>query len=452
MSPEPAPDAPPVREDLSREDTSREDTGSGDADRGDQGREGTESELRAEFREWIARHWDPQLSLRRWRELLADSGWACPSWPHEWCGRSLPVALASRLAEELAVAVAPGVPEGVGMMLVAPVLLEHGSDDLKRQFIRPTVTGEISWCQLFSEPGAGSDLAGLRTRAVRDGDYWLVTGQKVWSTGAATADYGLLLCRTNMDVPKHAGISAFVLPMRQPGVTVRPLRQMNGHSSFNEVFFDAAQIPGANLIGEPDSGWTVARATLAHERRLAAFRTGPAPAGATGLAWREAIAERTAAAEPHKWYPQRAGRPDLVVPQAKAQGMSGDPVVRQEIARLIELSWSARWMAERAAAARVAGRPPGPEGSLGKLASSKIAQHAARVHTMIAGASGMLRGPGSPLDGVIAEILVSVPGISIAGGTDEIQRTIIAERILGLPREPDVSKDVPFREMRGSGA
>jgi alkylation response protein AidB-like acyl-CoA dehydrogenase len=407
-----------------------------------------EPDPRQQLRDWIAGHWDPALSLRQWRGLLADSGWASPSWPARWCGRSLPAGTARLLAEELAAAVVPGVPEGVGMMLVAPVLLEHGSDDLKQRYIRPTVTGEVTWCQLFSEPGAGSDLAGLSTRAERDGGEWLITGQKVWSTGAATADFGLLLARTSTDVPKHQGISAFVLPMRQPGVTVRPLRQMNGHASFNEVFFDAARVPASHLIGDPGGGWLVARATLAHERRLAAFRTGPAPPGATGVAWQEAIAERTAAAEPHKWYPQRAGRVDLVMPQATAQGKAAEPVVRQEVARLIALSWSARWMADRAAAARAAGRPPGPEGSLGKLASSKIAQQAARVHSMIAGASGMLKGPGAPLEGIIAEILVSVPGISIAGGTDEIQRTIIAERILGLPREPDQSKDVPFRDIR----
>ncbi len=402
--------------------------------------------VRREVRQWIAGHWDPGLSLAEWRALLADSGWACPTWPRAWCGRSLPGALGAVAASELRRAVAPGPPEGLGMMLVAPVLLEHGSEGLKRRFIRATVTGQITWCQLFSEPGAGSDLAGLATRAERDGDEWLVTGQKVWSTGAATADFGLLLARSDPDVPKHRGITAFVLPMRQPGVLVRPLRQMNGHSSFNEVFFDAARVPDGHVIGEAGGGWTVARATLAHERRLAAF---PAPPPhAEGRAWREAIAERTAAAEPHKWYPQRAGRPDLAVPQAQALHRAADPVVRQEIARLIELAWSARWMAERAAAARAAGLPPGPEGSLGKLASSKIARQAARVHTLIAGASGMLAGPGSPLDGTIAEILVSVPGISIAGGTDEIQRNIIAERILGLPREPDISKDLPFRQVR----
>ncbi len=402
--------------------------------------------VRAEVAQWIENNWDPELPLARWRELLAGSGWACPTWPADWCGRSLTPELGRIVTTELKRAVVPGPPEGIGMMLVAPVLLEYGSDELKQRFIRRTVTGEVTWCQLFSEPGAGSDLAGLQARATRDGDGWLLTGQKVWSTGAATADFGLLLGRTDWDVPKHQGITAFVLPMRQPGVQVRPLRQMNGHSSFNEVFFDAARIPGEYVIGEPGAGWLVARTTLAHERRLATF---PAlPTTATGRAWREAIAERTAAAEPHKWYPQRAGRPDLVIPQAQALGRSHDPVVRQEVARLIELAWSARWLADRTAAARAAGQRPGAEGSLGKLASSRIARQAARVHSLIAGAAGMLAGPEALLGGTIAEIGVSVPGISIAGGTDEIQRTIIAERILGLPREPDVSAGVPFREVR----
>jgi alkylation response protein AidB-like acyl-CoA dehydrogenase len=397
--------------------------------------------VRAEISQWLTTHWDPEMSLAQWRELLADSGWACPTWPI--CGRSLPAELGRVVTDELKRAVVPGPPEGVGMTLVAPVLLEHGSDDLKQRFIRRTVIGEITWCQLFSEPSAGSDLAGLRARATLEGEGWLLTGQKVWSTGAATADFGLLLARTDWDVPKWLGITAFVLSMRQRGVEVRPLRQMNGHSSFNEVFFDGARIPAGYVIGDPGGGWQVARTTLARERRLATFPALPARTG--GRAWREAIAERTAAAEPHRWYPQRAGRPDLVVPQAQALGKAGDPVARQEIARLIELAWSARWMAARAAAGQ-----DGPEGSLGKLASSRIAQQAARVHTMIAGAEGLLAGPGSLLGGIVAEILVSVPGISIAGGTDEIQRNIIAERILGLPREPDVSAGVTVpRGSRG---
>ena len=406
----------------------------------------TWAQVRAEVRQWLADHWQPDLPLSQWRGLLADSGWACPTWPQRWCGRGLSGELSRVVADELKRAVVPGAPEGVGMALVAPVLLEYGSDALKERYIRPTVTGEITWCQLFSEPGAGSDLAGLQSRASLEADGWRVSGQKVWSTGAATADFGLLLARTDWDVPKHQGITAFVLPMHQPGVQVRPLRQMNGHSSFNEVFFDAAAIPADHVIGAPGGGWAVARTTLAHERRLAAFP--PTPATSSGRAWREAIAEKTAAAEPHKWYPQRAGRSDLVISQARALRLAGDPVVRQEIAKLIELSWSARWMSERAAAARAAGQRPGPEGSLGKLASSKIAKQAARVHSLIAGSNGLLGGQDSLLAGIVTEIAVSVPAISIAGGTDEIQRSIIAERILGLPREPDISVGVPFRDVR----
>ena len=413
----------------------------------------------AELRQWLADTWDEDLALLAWRGLLADAGWARPSWPPGLCGRGLPASLDRVVADELAAAGVPEPPDGVGTALAAPVILEHGSEDLRRQLIRATVTGEVTWCQLFSEPGAGSDLAGLASRAVPDGDGWLVTGQKVWSTGAATADFGLLLARTDPDVPKHAGISAFALPMRQPGVTVRPLRQMNGHSSFNEVFLDEARVAAGDIIGGPGDGWLVARATLMRERRLQASQPAPVPASAPGVpigrAWREAIAERTTAAEPHKWYPQRAGRPDLVIDRARATGKAADPVVRQEIARLIELTWSARWMSDRFARERVApgagpgaaGRPHGPEGSLTKLASSNIARQAARVHALIAGTTGLLAGPDSALHGIIAEILVSVPAISIAGGTDEIQRNIIAERLLGLPREPDASRDLPFRAV-----
>jgi alkylation response protein AidB-like acyl-CoA dehydrogenase len=406
----------------------------------------SEDQLRAELREWLAASWDPELSLADWRGRLADSGWAAPAWPREWGGRSLPQALAQLVPGELAAATVPGPPEGIGSALVAPVIIEHGTEEQKRRLLRPIVTGEATWCQLFSEPGAGSDLAGLSTRAEQDGDEWVISGQKVWNTGALQADFGILLARTDFGVPKHRGITCFVLPMHQPGVTVRPLRQMNGHQSFNEVFMDRARIPAGNMLGSPGDGWRVALAVLAHERRL--NDRNPAPAGAAGRAWDEARAEKAVAAEPHKWYPQRAGRPDLVIERARAAGKAGDPVVRQEIARLMTLVWTARWTAARAAAARAAGRPPGPEGSLGKLASSAIARQSAKVHALISGAAGLLAGPESELGGTIAEILISVPAISIAGGTDEIQHTIIGERIMGLPKEPDISRNVPFRDVR----
>jgi alkylation response protein AidB-like acyl-CoA dehydrogenase len=413
-------------------------------------------EVRAQVAAWLAEAWDPELSLAQWRARLADSGWGCPAWPREWCGRGLPAAAAGVVAQEFARAGAVTAPEGVGMNLAGPTILEHGSDELKRRFLRPTVTGEISWCQLFSEPGAGSDLAGLQARAERDGDGFAVSGQKVWNTSAHHADFGLLLARTDWDVPKHRGITYFILPMRQPGVEVRPLRQMNGHASFNEVFLDRARVPGGDVIGEPGQGWTVALTTLAHERRLAPPARPPAGAPA-GRAVREAAEESERAMAPYRWYPQRAGRPDLVIERAIAAGRDTDPLVRQEIVKLVTLAWSARWTAQRAAAARALGRPPGPEGSVAKLASSNVARAAARVHAMIAGPAGMLAGADDPSGegggaGVCSEIFLSVPAISIAGGTDQIQRTILAERILGLAKEPAADAGVAFRKVVAAGS
>jgi len=407
----------------------------------------TATEVREELEAWLADAWDPDLDLVTWRNRLADAGWACPTWPSDRCGRGLPVALADVVSEVLIRIGAPGVATGVGMLLAAPTILEHGSDDLQDRFIRPTVTGEVTWCQLFSEPAAGSDLAGLTTRAERDGDEWVVSGQKVWNTSAHHADHGLLLARTDWDAPKHRGITYLVVPMHQPGIEVRPLRQMNGHASFNEVFLDEARVPVADVVGEVGGGWPVALATLAHERRLAALHAPLPRADQPGRALREAIAEQAVAAAPYTWYPQRAGRPDLVVERAVATGRADDPVVRQEIAQLLSLTRASQWTAQRALAARALGRPPGPEGSLGKLAASNIARAAARAHTLIAGGAGMLTGADSPLDGIIAEILVSVPAVSIAGGTDEIQHNILGERILGLPKEPDLSRDLPFRRV-----
>jgi alkylation response protein AidB-like acyl-CoA dehydrogenase len=337
---------------------------------------------------------------------------------------------------------------GTAMSLAAPTLLEHGADELKGRLLRPAITGEDRWCQLFSEPGNGSDLAGLTTKAERDGDEWVVSGQKVWNTGARTAKYGLLVARTDFDVPKHKGITYFVLPMQQPGVEVRPLRQMNGYASFNEVFLDEARVPDANRVGAVGEGWRVALATLAHERGLPSTRQFQGPEAGRGRCRQEAAAEAADYFSTYIWYPQRAGRADLAVPHLLSSGHEGEAVARQLVAGLRALDQAAKWTAQRARAARVAGRPPGPEGSIGKLVGSEIARRAATVHGHLAGAHAMLSGPDTPLDGLVAEILVSVPGQSIAGGTDEIQRNIIGERSLGLPKEPSVDVDIPFREVR----
>jgi alkylation response protein AidB-like acyl-CoA dehydrogenase len=409
--------------------------------------EPTPESVRDEVRTWIAEQWHPDLSLVEWRNRLADSGWGCPSWPAEWYGRGLPVEFDSLVSDELRRAGAVGIPQGVGTGLAAVTILDHGSDALKRRLLRPTLTGEVSWCQLFSEPGSGSDLAGLTTRADSDGeDEWLVNGQKVWNTSAHHATYGLLLARTDWDVPKHQGISYFVLEMKQPGIVVRPLRQMNGHASFNEVFMTDARVTAADVVGEIGQGWSVALTTLAHERRLAGL-FGRSRASGKGRVHDEYRVEQTELLAPYVWYPQRAGRVDLIVKRAQETGRNTDPVVRQEIAKLLSLARASEWTAQRAREARKLGRPPGAEGSLGKLCGSHIARAAARVHTLISGADAMLTGSDGAEDGVIAEVLVSVPGQSIAGGTDEIQRNIIAERQLGLPKDPAPDIGKPFRDV-----
>ncbi len=407
-------------------------------------------EIRAELTAWVRGHWDPDMPLRAWRELLLDSGWAVPSWPGRWHGRDLPAWSDDLVASVLVELGAVGIPVGSGTWLAAPTILAHGSDGQRDRLLRPILTGEQTWCQLFSEPGAGSDLAGLSTSAVLDGDSWVVNGQKVWTTSAHHADMGMLLARTDGHVPKHRGISYFAIPMDQPGVQVRPLRQMNFHASFNQVFLTDARVPRDNLIGEVGQGWAAALTTLAYERRFAALRR-PSYAPGPGRALDEARAEADEHFATYSWYPQRAGRADLLVAHARDAGVSSDPVIRQAIARAITLQWVSSWTAERARLSRRPGARPGAEGSVGKLAASNLARECARVHSMIAGAAGLLAGADSPMHGVIAEVLLSVPAQSIAGGTDEIQKNILAEKVLGLPGEIRPDRDVPFNQTRGRG-
>jgi alkylation response protein AidB-like acyl-CoA dehydrogenase len=408
----------------------------------------SEADVRAEVREWLAANWDPDLSLVEWRSKLADSGWGMPQWPREWYGRDLPHGLVRAVEEEFASVGAVGAAKSGVRLLAAATLLEHGSDLQKKKLLRRILTGEDTWCQFFSEPGSGSDLAGATTRADLKGDFWIVNGQKVWTTSAHHADHGLLLARTDWDAPKHEGLSYFVIDVKQPGVDVQPLKQMNGHASFNQVFFTDAKVPQENLVGRVGDGWKVAMTTLAHERRgVDAMSALPRSGSPKGRIYTEERAETEKANQPYKWYPQRAGRVDLIIDRAKETGANKDPYVRQEIAKLLILAKSADWTARRARAAQQQGRPQGPEGSLGKLAGSHVARACSRVHTLITGTDAMLTGTESPRDGIIAEILVSVPAVSIAGGTDEIQRNIIAERVLDLPKEPRFDTG-PFRDVR----
>jgi alkylation response protein AidB-like acyl-CoA dehydrogenase len=412
----------------------------------------TPDDVARDVRAWFGEAWDPDLSLIEWRTRLVESGWAVPSWSTDWYGRGLP-AWADRVARST-IAAAGGVhnPLGVGCALAAPTIYEHGSDDLRSRVLRATLTGEVSWCQLFSEPVAGSDLAGLQTTAVRDGDTWVVNGQKVWNTSADHADLAILVARTDWGVPKHAGLSYFVLDMHQPGVEARPILQMNFHQSFMEVFLTDATIPHANLVGEEGGGWRVARATLAHERSYSVAHLTDVTPDTAGRVLDEARAEAEAYLATYRWYPQRRGRAELAPKRAATFGVADDPVVRQRLADLWGYERAAQLTADRAAAAaRALGRPPGSEGSIGKLALSEVARRSNRVHSTISGAQGMLLDGEHPLDDVVAEVLLSTPAQSIAGGTDEIQHNIVGENVLGLPREPSVDRDRPFRDVGRQG-
>jgi len=401
---------------------------------------------------WFREQWDPKLSLREWWERYAESGWAFPTWPRDWYGRDL----SSREARDVQAARAEvgafGPPSGIGVMMAGPTIVDHGTDEQKRRFLPSMVSGKEIWCQLFSEPGAGSDLAGLQTRAERDGDEGIVNGQKVWTSGAQHSKWGILIARTDPSVPKHEGISYFVIDMDQPGVEVRPLKEMTGGATFNEVFFSDARVPSDNLIGAEHHGWGVAVTTLAHERNsLGATGFGSMggaivgrndldqPAGDAGRGQRSAMSGLAAMfGEGH----------DMVKHLPELAGRGSDPVLRDEVMKIYSLMEIARFTGLRVQAAAAAGKGPGPEVSTGKLLASELVRSLRDIGLGALGAHGMLVGEDAPLGGALAQLALFSPAISIAGGSDQIQRNIIGERVLGLPPEPRVDKDLPFSQLR----
>jgi alkylation response protein AidB-like acyl-CoA dehydrogenase len=413
------------------------------------------ADLRTEARDWIAEHWDPDLTLGTWWEALATAGLAFPHWPKGHGGRGLTREDTRAVSEELAAAQAVAPPGGLGQMMGGPVTIDFGDDDQQDRWLMPLASGQEGWCQLFSEPGAGSDLASVQTRAVRDGDVWVVNGQKVWTSGAVGATRGMLVARTNLDAPKHRGITYFIIDMDQPGIEVRPLKQMNGGATFNEVFFSDAVVPHDCVLGGVDTGWQVAVATLAYERQGLGSRGAPggimagtpgAKAGHLDRPMRELIAEARANRAAME-RAQAARTPQAIIDLARERGVDSNPVIRQRLADLYSFAEVQRFTAMRARAAAQQGRQPGPEVSIAKLAASEQARRARDLSMTILGAYGSLIGPDAPNDSMYQQLTLSAHGSSIAGGTDEIQRNIIGERVLGLPKEPQVDRDVAFKDL-----
>jgi alkylation response protein AidB-like acyl-CoA dehydrogenase len=320
--------------------------------------------------------------------------------------------------------------------MAAPTILTHGTPEQVDRYVAPILRGEVAWCQLFSEPGAGSDLAGLSTRAIRDGDKWRVTGQKVWSSQAMEADLGMLIARTDVDAPKHAGISWFALHLDQPGVTIRPLRESTGHAHFNEVFFDDAIVDHADLVGGEGNGWAVTQTTLMFERAgigAGGAMAGFPPAGPKGGFLARRAGDAATISPPESSY--KVVTLDELLTLARERGRNRDPHVRQALARLIAHAWTGDWTAKRARAETARGRGAGLA-NVGKLMQTRIMKGSAAIGVELLGADGLLWHPDGPRAGRYSEALVFSTASSIYGGTDEIQRNIIGERALGLPREP----------------
>jgi alkylation response protein AidB-like acyl-CoA dehydrogenase len=410
------------------------------------------SDLQAEVRSWLDQNWRDSLPLGEWWTRLADAGWGYPTWPRAWFGRGLSTNEAKVVRAELRAAGAYGPPSGVGPFLAAPTLLVHGTDDQKQRFMPGIATGREIWCQLFSEPGSGSDLASLSTRAERDGDEWVVSGQKVWNTGAQYADWAILVARTDPDQPKHKGLTYFLIDMCQPGVEVRPLKEMSGDQTFNEVFLTEARIPVDNRLGGLGEGWRVTMTTLMNERdsENAAGGGGGAFVGRPRLSATvaEVMAAQAADAEDGMGLSMSGGIYHHLLDQAREFGVVNQPTVRQELMKIFTLRELLRYNGLRTKATLAAGGQPGPESSTGKLMSSEIGRRMRDLAWRIQGPYGQLMGGDAPLRGKLQKYGLFTPAGSIAGGTDEINKNIIGERVLGLPKEPDVSRDLPWRELK----
>jgi alkylation response protein AidB-like acyl-CoA dehydrogenase len=408
----------------------------------------TAEDVRAEVKAWLEEHWDPDLTVGEWWDVLARSGYAAPSFPEDAWGKGWPRDLAMVVAETIAEHGAIGPPAGLGYLLAAPTIAAHGNERQKREDLLRILNGQDAWCQLFSEPGAGSDLASLQTRAVRDGDEWTITGQKVWTSTAQLSNVGMLIARTDPDLPKHKGITYFRFDMTQPGVEIRPLREMTGRALFNEVFIDGARCRDDDIIGGLHNGWAVANTTLMAER--AGLGTGGT--GAAGNAFPGPLAGQLGnRAGDHVGQVRTGGTggggraaAQRLIDIAREVGRNGDPVIRQKLARLYSLERIGRMSALRSKDRRQA---TGGEPNIAKLMMSDLLRLQREVGNEILGAWGMVMGSDTPGRGLVQEVTLFSPGPSIYGGTDQVQRNILGERVLGLPKEPGPDKDTPFREL-----
>ena len=361
---------------------------------------------------------------RNWYPAFADSGLVAPTWLPEHGG----LGIGNDVARAIETVLAPlrlARLNPLGLNNAAAALFSHGTEEQRLRFLPPIVRNDEKWCQLFSEPGAGSDLASLATRAVRDRDDWLITGQKVWTTWADEADFAILLARTDPDAPKHKGITYFLLDMHQPGVEVRPLRQITGEAEFNEVFLDQARVPDAHRVGEINDGWRVSASTLSSERQMVSG-SGSGGMGRLG----GSSAER-------------------LISLARETGRWDDPVMRSRIMRLWAQEQIRGWTNARVRAALSAGQSPGPASSIGKIHQATLNQQIQDVMVDLLGTSAVAWQATDDPDALPREVHGMMRSLanSTEGGTTDINKNILGERVLGLPKEPDPWKGKPWKDI-----
>src|SRR6185437_2034209 len=358
---------------------------------------------------------------RAFQARLYDAGFAGITWPTEYGGQGLTNAEQIAFSQEARDYALPVGAFVIGLGMPGPTILELGTEEQKKRYLPPMLRGEEIWCQLFSEPSGGSDVVSLITTAVRDGDGWLLNGQKVWTSGAQYSDYGAIIARTDPAVPKHNGITMFIVDMHSPGVTVRPLKVATGASPFNEVFFDNVRLPADSVIGEVNDGWRAAVVMLRNERvtigTMSAPRTSPLSYHSLS-----ALADRL--------------------------GTGTDVEVTRRLARLYARERSARLFGQLLREEAMAGRDPGARGSVAKLAGAELAMSASEVAEAVLGPEVVAGGAADPDVRAVIMAIIAAPGGSIAGGTNEIQRNIIGERVLGLAKDPGIDRNTPFNQLR----
>jgi alkylation response protein AidB-like acyl-CoA dehydrogenase len=394
-----------------------------------------EAAYRAEVRAWLEANapkragkidngLDDPASMdeaRAWQRRKAEAGYACITWPKAWGGGGGASWQSVIFGQEESRFETPGNPFQIGLGMCVPTVMTVGNEADKERFVRPAVRGDEIWCQLFSEPAGGSDVAAARTRAVRDGDDWVINGQKVWTSGAHYSDFGLLLTRTDIDVPKHKGMTMFWIDMKDPAVEVRPIHQMSGASNFNEVYFTDLRVKDSQRVGGVGDGWKTSLVTLMNERL--------AIGGGTGASHKQVL--------------------KLAQDISTISGLATqDNGLREKIADWFVQAEGLKYTRYRTLTALSRGQTPGPESSIGKVVGANLMQDMANTAMDLEDQFGIITDPElAPLAGAFQTALMGAPGLRIAGGTDEILRNIIAERVLGLPQDVRLDKNVAFKDV-----